>query len=72
VKQTHKVVRQIGLVVPWIQLLGQGEEGIRVLVEEPDLEYGLGVGEVVLLQVVIETAAWRPESPKHASPLQVL
>lgn len=51
---------QIGLIVPRIQLFGQGEEGIRVLMEKADLEYGLGVRQVILLQVVIETAAWSP------------
>lgn len=53
-------MRQIGLIVPWIQLFGQREEGIRVLLEKADLEYGLGIRQVILLQVVIETAAWRP------------
>lgn len=51
---------QIGLIVPWIQLFGQGEEGIRVLMEKADFEYGLCIRQVILLQVVIETTAWRP------------
>lgn len=50
---------QVGLIVPRVQLFGQGEERIRVVTEKADLEYGLGVRQVVLLQVVIETAAWR-------------
>lgn len=50
----------IGPVVPRVELFGQGEEGSGVMVEEAELEYGLRVGQVVLLQVVIETAAWRP------------
>lgn len=59
-KQLYKIMGQIGLIVPRIQLLGQGEEGIRVLMEKVYLEYGLGVRQVILLQVVIEAAAGRP------------
>lgn len=59
-KQPHKIMSQIGLVVPWIQLFGQGKERIRVVMEKVNLEYGLCVGQVILLQVVIETATWRP------------
>lgn len=58
-EQPDKIMGQIGLIVPWIQLFGQSEEGVRVLMEKVDLEYGLGIGEVILLQVVIETATWR-------------
>lgn len=60
VEQPDKVMGHVGLVVSWIQLFGQGKEGIRVMVEKADLKYGLSVGEVILLQVVVETAAWRP------------
>lgn len=31
------------------------------MAEVPNLEHGLGGGEVVLLQVVIEASAWAPE-----------
>lgn len=61
-KQIYKVVCQVGVVVSWIQLFGQGEEGIWVMVEKANLKYGLGVRQVILLQVVIETTAWRPAS----------
>lgn len=30
------------------------------MVEESNFEYGLSIGEVVLLQVVVQAAAWRP------------
>lgn len=60
VEQPYKIMAQVGLIVPWIQLFGQGEERIRVSMEKVDLKYGLGVGQVILLQVVIETATWRP------------
>lgn len=59
VEQPDKIMGQIGLIVPWIQLFGQSEEGVWVLMEKVDLEYGLSIGEVILLQVVIETATWR-------------
>lgn len=59
VQQSHKIMSQVGLIVPRVQLFGQREERIRVVTEKADLEYGLGVRQVVLLQVVIETAAWR-------------
>lgn len=29
--------------------------------EKVDLEYGLGIGQVILLQVVIETTSWGSE-----------
>lgn len=51
---------QVGLIIPRIQLFGQGKEWIRVMMEKADLEYRLGIGQVILLQVVIETTAWRP------------
>lgn len=70
VKQTHKVVSQIRLVVPWIQLSGQSEEGVWVSMKEFYLKNGLGVGQVVLLQVIIQTTARRPETPGYASNLQ--
>lgn len=59
-KQSYKVVCDIGLVITRVQLFGQGEEGLRVMMEKADLEYGLCVRQVILLQVVIETAAWGP------------
>lgn len=60
VEQPDKVVGYVRLVVSWIQLFGQSKEGIRVSVEKADLKYGLSIGEVILLQVVVETTAWRP------------
>lgn len=68
VKQPHKIMGQIGLVVPWIQLFGQSKERIWVVMEKVNLKYGLCVGQVVLLQVVIETAAWRPVEQICADP----
>lgn len=63
-EQAHKVMAQVGLIVPRIQLFGQSEERIGVVVEEFNLKYGLSVGEVVLLQVVVQSAAWRSEGEK--------
>lgn len=59
-EQPHKIMGEVGPVVPWIQLFGQSEERVGVVMEEVDLKYGLCVGQVVLLQVVIETATRRP------------
>lgn len=67
-KQPYKVVSEVGLVVPWVQLFGQGEEGVRVSVEKADLKYGLSIGQVILLQVVIKTAAWRPVKEQSDDP----
>lgn len=64
VEQAHKVMGQVRQVVSRIQLLGQGEERIRVVVEELNFKYGLSVGEVVLLQVVVQSAAWRSEGER--------
>ena len=49
---------EIGLVVPWIELLGQGEERQWVVMEVVDLEYGLCIRQVIPLEVVIETTPW--------------
>lgn len=70
VKQTHKVVCQIRLVVSWIQFSGQSEEGLWVSMEKFDLKDGLGVGQVVLLQVMVQTTARRPGTPGYAVQLQ--
>lgn len=64
VEQAHKVMAQVGLIVSRIQLLGQSEERIWVVVEEFNFKYGLSVGEVVLLQVVVKSAAWRSEGER--------
>jgi len=60
-QQSDKVMYVVGPVFSWrIQLLGKREERFRVDMEEVDIEDGFRVGDVVLLQVVIETSAWRP------------
>lgn len=63
-EQAYKVMGQVRLIVSRIQLFGQSEERIRVVVEEFNFKYGLSVGEVVLLQVVVKSAAWRSEGEK--------
>lgn len=45
----------------WVELPCQVEEGLGVESEVVNLEYGLGSGEVILLQVVIKTCAWTAE-----------
>lgn len=64
VQQAHKVMAQVGLIVSRIQLFGQSEERIWGVVEEFNFKYGLSIGEVVLLQVVVKSAAWRSEGEK--------
>lgn len=66
VEQPHKIMGQVGLVAPWIQLFGQSKERIWVVMEKVNLKYGLGIGQVVLPQVVIETATWRPVKQTYA------
>lgn len=65
-EQTCKIMRHIRLIVPRIQFFGQCEEGIWVVVEESNFKYGLSIGEVVLLQVVVQAAAWRPVRERRA------
>lgn len=56
-QQAEEVVGDIGSVVPWVQLLGQHEEGLGVMKEELEFKNCLGVRQVVLLQVTVEAAA---------------
>lgn len=55
-----EVVDVVGSVAAWVQLLGQGEEGPRVVGEVLDVEDGLRVGDVVLGQVGIQPCARGP------------
>ena len=52
-QKADEVVARRRTKAPRIELLGQLEERRRVLPEEVDLEDGLRVREVVLLQVVV-------------------
>lgn len=36
------------------------------MVEESNFKYGLSIGEVVLLQVVVQAATWRPVKERTA------
>jgi len=60
VKQPQEVVYDVGPIAPEVQLLGQREEGLGVVREERELKNGLGVGEVVPLQVAVEATPGRP------------
>lgn len=59
-QQPEEIVGGIGAVVAGIELLGQGEEGLGVEEEIGQLKDGLGVGDVVLLQVAVQAAPGGP------------
>lgn len=61
VEHADEVVDVVGPVASGIQSLRQGEEGQRVVGKEVDVEDGLRVGEVVLLQVGIQARSRSPE-----------
>lgn len=48
-------------VVPRVQLLGQREKGLGVMKEKAKFEDGLGVWDVILLEVVVEATPWGSE-----------
>lgn len=56
-EQPDEVVCQIGAIIPRIQLFSQGKERLRVVMEIVNLKYGLGIGEVILLKVVIKATS---------------
>ena len=52
----------VGLVAAgWVELSGQSEEGSWVRLEVVHVKHGLRVGDLVLLQVVIQSCSWCPE-----------
>lgn len=67
VKQTYEVVAKVGSVVSWIEFFGESKEWVRVVMKEVDLKDGLGIWQVILLKVVIEATAWRPDSQYQVS-----
>lgn len=60
VEHADEVVDVVGTVAARIQSLGQGEERLGVVGEVVDVENGLRVRDVVLLQVGVETCSWSP------------
>lgn len=48
VEEAEEVVREGGVEVAGVQLLGEGKEGLRGGLEVADLEDGFWVGELVL------------------------
>lgn len=65
VEHADEVVDVVGPVASRIQSLGQGEERQRVVGEEVDVEDGLWVGNIVLLQVGIQACSWSPEQRRN-------
>lgn len=57
VKQSKEVVSDIRPIVPRVQLLGQGEEGLGVVKEKAKFKDGLRVRDVILLKVAVETTS---------------
>lgn len=64
-EQPEKVVRGIRLIVPRVQLLGQGEKGLGVVKEEIEFKNGLRVRDVVFLELAIKPNLWRPAKQKQ-------
>lgn len=65
-QQSQEVVNDVGPVVPGVQLLGQSEKGLGVVEEKRELENGLRVGDVVLLEVAVAAAPRRPAEKREA------
>lgn len=65
VEHADEVVDVVGPVASRIQSLSQGEERQRVVGEEVDVEDGLWVGNIVLLQVGIQARSWSPEQRRN-------
>ena len=61
-QQTTEMMHDVGTVLAGrVEFARQGEERTRVVVEIVDVEDGLGVWNLVLLQIVVESRAWRSE-----------
>lgn len=58
-KQPEEVVSDVGLIVSRVQLLGQSEKRLGVVKEEWEFENGLGVREIVLLEVAVQATPRR-------------
>jgi len=66
VEHADEVMDVVGPVAAGVELLGQREEGFRVVREVVDVEHRLGVRKVVALQVRIQSCPWRSESRVQA------
>lgn len=62
VQHADEVVDVVGPVAPGVERLGQGEERLRVVGEVVDVEDGLRVGNVVLLQVGVQARSRSSEA----------
>ena len=49
------------LEVCWVELFSQHAERFGVLSEVTDIKYSLRLGQVVFLQIVVQTCAWAAE-----------
>lgn len=60
-QEADEHVRRRGAEVARIELLGQKVKGPRVFDKVVELKDSRGVGQVVLLQVVVQACAWAPK-----------
>ncbi len=58
-KQANEVVCQIGLVITRIKLFSKSKKRVWIVMKVIYFKYGLSIGQIVLLKVVIKTAAGR-------------
>lgn len=59
-QQSEEVVSDVGPIVPRVQFLGQSEKGLGVVKEKLEFKDGLGVRDVILLEVAVEATPRRP------------
>lgn len=52
-QKAEEVVGIVGPVVAWVQLLGQHEEGLRIVEEIAKLKDGFWVRNIILLEVMV-------------------
>jgi hypothetical protein len=61
VQEGDEGVGERGAVLPWVEFVREGVEGVGVLPEVADVEDGFGVGEVQALKVCVEAGGGRAE-----------
>lgn len=61
-EHADEVVYVVWTMAAGIQSLSQGEERLGVVGEVVNVENGLRIWDVILLQVGIETRSWSPEN----------
>ena len=67
----YEEVRWRGSIVAWVQLLSQHVEWRRVVSEVAEFEYSSGVRQVVLLQIVVQSAALLSSTQARSPPVRL-